>query len=124
MRRLVLVLFAFALVCQGALASLSPGCRATPCCAELAMAQADGLPQAVADDSAASAPTHAPCDADAEPCDQDGCQCHAPALAALLVTVPGLPSAAKSPRVSGRYLQPAPQQVPDGPQRPPRASAR
>ena len=124
MRRLVLVLFAFALVCQGALASFSPGCRAAPCCAEQAVAQADDLLQATADTAEPSAPAHAPCEAAGEPCDQDGCQCHGPALVAVPMTVAGLPLAEASPGVPGRYLQPAAQHVPDGLQRPPRASAR
>jgi hypothetical protein len=108
MRRLVLVLFAFALMCQGAVASVSPGCLVMPCCS----------------DQAVAAPVHAACDAGAVPCDQDGCQCHAAALSALPVSVPGLPPAEKAPIVSGRYLHPAPQHVPDGPQRPPCAGAR
>ncbi len=124
MRRWVLVLFAIALLGQGALASISPGCRATPCCAEQAMAQADALLQATAHTGEPTATAHAPCEAAGEPCDQDGCECHAPALAAVLMTVTGLPRAGKSPGVSGRYLQPAPQHVPEGPQRPPRAGAR
>lgn len=121
MRRLILVLFALALMGQGALASLAPGCLADPCCAEEASAPWDSLAPVPADDAAAS---HVPCDAADAPCGQDGCHCHEAAFTALLVAVPVLPPAGKAPIVSAPYLQPSAQHVPDGPQRPPRAGAR
>ncbi len=88
------------------------------------MAHADVVSQAPAHESAPTTPLHVPCDAGAGPCDQDDCQCHGAALTALVVTVPALPAAGKAPIVSGRYLHPAAQHVPDGLQRPPRAGAR
>ncbi len=121
MRRLILVLFAFALMCQGAVASMAPGCLATPCCADEAAAPAAAMSLASPDEAAAS---HVPCDAGEAPCDQDGCQCHGAALTALPMSVPALPLAGKAPIVPGPELHPLAQHVPDGPQRPPRASAR
>lgn len=98
MRRLVLVLFAFALLCQGALAALSPDCRFGVCCAGAVDGPAGPAPEATSDDGAAlpaemhDADLHAPCDASPLPCDDDACHCHVPGLVALLIPLPVLPA--------------------------------
>ncbi len=110
----MLVLFAFALLCQGALAALSPECRLGRCCApggaDVAMAAQAVMPQA---------DLHAPCEASHEPCDDDGCQCHVPGLTALLTPPPKVPSTEPDDITASACLRQVAQHVPGGPLRPP-----
>lgn len=139
MRRLVLILFVFALLCQGALAALASDCGFALCCASAAAAAAPAQDApAGADDtmqadvpksnlpgaSLADADTHAPCDAGPMPCDDNACQCHLPGLTALLAPVPVLPDAEPDAIVAGPSLRQVAQHVPDSLLRPPHRAAR
>lgn len=135
MRRLVLFLFALALLCQGALAALSPDCGFRACCATAAAdagAPVQGAPATDDDARQARLPgaelpdadTHAPCDASPMPCEDNACQCHLPGLTALLAPVPVLPEAEPDAIVAGVCLRQVAQHVPDSLLRPPHPAAR
>lgn len=128
MRRLVLVFFALALLCQGAFAALSPDCRLGTCCATAAAEAAATTGGAVAlDDHAVPADTrgadlHVPCDAGPAPCDDDACHCDLPALTALLIELPVLPAVEPDAIAAAACPHGVAQHVPGFPLRPPHSA--
>lgn len=122
MRRLVLVLFALALLCQGAWAAMAPSCGFGGCCGAEAAVPADTAVHpgggTAHDDNA-----HAPCDAASTPCADEGCNCHGPGLTGLLIELPTLPAAAPGAVGASVCLRHRPDHIPDSALRPPHTHA-
>ena len=148
MRRLVLLLLAFSLLCTSSWARLPADCRpVSDCCAEMeALHGGDGPaaatwakgPDEVRDalsyepaqgvvaaltDAAPPDDADVPCHSGAAPCADGSCHCEGPVMNALLSVQMEVP--VTGPRALGAspYLQPAAQHVPEGLQRPPHTAA-
>jgi len=122
MRRWVLVLFALALLCQGAGAAMNANCRFAGCCGFGVSAPA-AVPHHAGDEAASDEGMPDCFGATRGPCDASGCNCDGPGVNGLLLQVPPLPAATPGAIVASPYLRHAFARAPDTPLRPPHTSA-